>query len=113
MIGEAADVANGIWYAAEGNSLDAALSLGPPGAGRRRAGFPHGVSVTTPAQNARLSQDPTDASFATRRQLEEAGFTVHHTPTRRDPFHHSVELPKPVTPEAARLFNEVFGRTRR
>jgi hypothetical protein len=76
------------------------------------AGFPHGVSVTTPDSNARLARDPEDASTAARKALEDAGFPVHHTPTKRDPKHHTAQLPKPVMPEDARRFNEVFGRTR-
>lgn len=73
-------------------------------------GFPHGVSVTTPASNQRLSKDPSDAMMATKKAFEDAGFTVHHTPTSKDPQHHTVELPKPVTPEVAKLFNSVLGR---
>lgn len=76
------------------------------------AGFPHGVSVTTPASNARLSNNPLDASQALRRAFEQAGFPVHYTPTRNDPYHHTVELPKPVTPADATNFNEVLGRGR-
>jgi hypothetical protein len=36
---------------------------------------------------------------------------VHDTPTRADPLHRTVELPKPVTAEVAALFNQIFGRS--
>ncbi|MFG1919573.1 DUF6531 domain-containing protein, partial [Micromonospora sp. NPDC048898] len=74
--------------------------------------FPHGVSVTTPQSNLRLSANPDDAMTATRQQIEDAGFNVHPTPTRNDPDHHTLELPKPVTSDVARAFNQLFGRTR-
>lgn len=69
------------------------------------AGFPHGVSVTT-------TKPPTGTpcSSASCYALEDQGFAVIHTPTRRDQYHHTVQLPRPVTPEAARAFNETFGR---
>ena len=72
--------------------------------------FGHGVSVTTPESNAKFSRDPSDASFATRTRLEQAGFEVRHTPTGRDAYHHTVQLPKPVTDEVADRFNTAFGR---
>jgi hypothetical protein len=72
--------------------------------------FGHGISVTTPAANARLARDPSDAVCAARRALEEAGFEVRYTPTKTDTDHHTVQLPKPVTAEVADLFNRVFGR---
>lgn len=62
----------------------------------------HGVSVT-----AGVPRGP--ASGAARADVE-AKFPVHETPTRADPFHRTVELPKPVTPEVADRFNRVFGR---
>ena len=79
----------------------------------QEAGFPHGVSVTTPESNARLACDPQDASFATKQAFQDAGFKVHLTPTRNDPFHHTVELPDPVTAEIATKFNEILGRIKR
>jgi uncharacterized protein RhaS with RHS repeats len=74
--------------------------------------FPHGVSVTTPESNALLSRAPDDAVTATRKQIEDAGFGLQHTPTRADPNHYTLVLPKPVTSDIARKFNELFGRTR-
>jgi hypothetical protein len=62
----------------------------------------HGVSVT-----AGTPIGP--ASSATRDAVEEH-FKVYDTPTRADALHRTVELPKPVTPGAADLFNQVFGR---
>ena len=73
-------------------------------------GFPHGVSVTTPESNARLARDPTDAVSAPRDQIEAGGFPVHSTPTRNDPNHHTVELPKPLTQGDVDRFNKIFRR---
>jgi hypothetical protein len=38
----------------------------------------------------------------------EEHFNVYNT--GRNPFHRTVELPEPVTPEVADLFNSLFGR---
>jgi hypothetical protein len=62
----------------------------------------HGVSVT-----ARDTEAP--AGRALRSDVEQH-FRVHDTPSRRDTLHRTVELPKPVTPEVADLFNRLFGR---
>jgi hypothetical protein len=62
----------------------------------------HGVSTTARDTNA-------PAGVAPRPEVEKH-FRVHDTPTRRDRLHRTVELPKPVTPEVAELFNRVFGR---
>ena len=79
----------------------------------REAGFRHGVSVTVPEANLLLARDPTDVSQASRRALEDAGLKVHPTPTRRDPNHHTIELPDPVTDEVAEVFNRIFGRAKK
>lgn len=62
----------------------------------------HGVSVTARATNAPAAAAP--------RSAVEARFRVHDTPSRRDPLHRTVELPRPVTPEVADEFNRLFGR---
>jgi hypothetical protein len=62
----------------------------------------HGVSVTAGTPSA-------PASTARRSDVEQF-FPVHDTPTRRDPLHRTVELPKPMTREAAAIFNQLFGR---
>jgi hypothetical protein len=62
----------------------------------------HGVSVT--------ARDTTAPAGVARRSEVEALFPVHDTPTRRDQLHRTVELPHPVTPEVAELFNRLFGR---
>jgi hypothetical protein len=72
------------------------------GSAQNGVSYGHGVSVTTPESNARLASDPSDAVAATRRALEDAGFEVRHTPTRKDSHHHTVQLPKPVTDAVAR-----------
>ena len=66
----------------------------------------HGVSVLT-GDPARI-QAP--ASAVARAELEQHGFPVHDTPTRRSPRHRTVELPHPVTLEVAATFNALFGR---
>jgi hypothetical protein len=62
----------------------------------------HGVSVTTGPE-----QRPHSVGL---RDAVEAEFTVHRTPTYRDPNHCTVELPKPITEEVAERFNFLFGR---
>jgi hypothetical protein len=62
----------------------------------------HGVSVTARG---------TDAPGGRARRADVGKhFRVHDTPTRRDPLHRTVELPRPVTSEVADEFNRVFGR---
>ena len=72
--------------------------------------FPHGVSGTSPASNKKLSSDPADSVSTTRQALEDAGIPVHDTPTRNDPDHMTIELPKPITTEVRDAFNTIFGR---
>jgi hypothetical protein len=62
----------------------------------------HGVSVS-----AGIPVGP--ASAADRDEVQRQ-FQVHETPTRNDPLHRTVELPKPVTEDVAHRFNKVFGR---
>jgi RHS repeat-associated protein len=62
----------------------------------------HGVSTTAGAPKGPASQ-------ARRGDVEEI-FRVHDTPTRNDPQHRTVELPKPVSQDVADLFNRAFGR---
>lgn len=75
-----------------------------------KAGFPHGVSVTSPERNRAIGVPESEASSATRQQLENAGFPVHSTPTKNDPAHHTVQMPDPVTPADADRFNAALGR---
>jgi hypothetical protein len=62
----------------------------------------HGVSVTAAPEHRACSR-------ASRVEVERA-FRVHDTPTRHDPLHRTVELPKPITHEVAQRFNLLFGR---
>ncbi len=73
-------------------------------------GFPHGVSTTYIGDKVTNAME--GVSTATRAALEKVGFGVHNTPTRNDPLHHTIEPPKPVTAEIARLFNLAFGRSK-
>jgi hypothetical protein len=93
-----------------GRSRESAQRLARQAEAAEQHGFGHGVSVTTPEANARLARDPTDAVWATRKAFEQAGFPVRYTPTRNDPNHHTVLLPKPVTDEVAAAFNGILGR---
>lgn len=80
------------------------------GTAKNRVPYGHGVSVTTPEMNQILAKNPSDAVSATRKAIEEAGFEIRYTPTKADDFHHTIQLPKPVTEEVAELFNRIFGR---
>ncbi len=62
----------------------------------------HGVSVT--------ARDTAAPAGVAPRAAVEARFRVRDTPSRRDPLHRTVELPKPVTPAVAAEFNRLFGR---
>lgn len=75
--------------------------------------YGHGVSVTSPESNLMLARDPNDAVSALRRVFDLSGFLVRYTPTRRDPDHHTVQLPRPVTDSVAVAFNAVLSRVRR
>jgi len=64
----------------------------------------HGVSTsTTPPK-------PGEQVSAASRSDVETVFPVEDTPTRNDPNHKTVVLPKPVTPQVAADFNRLFGR---
>jgi Domain of unknown function (DUF4157) len=64
----------------------------------------HGVSVTAGPETRPHSE-------ALRSAIVAAGFPVRDTPTRNDPEHKTVVLPKPVTQDDAARFNKVFGRS--
>jgi hypothetical protein len=88
-----------------GDSSESATRLGRKSQEAEEALGVHGVSGST-------TRPPTGTpcSSATCSALEAAGLPVHRTPSRRDPGHVTIELPNPVTREAADAFNEVFGR---
>jgi hypothetical protein len=85
-----------------GTSCESMARLGRKASEAERLIGIHGVSVTAGVPNA-------PASSAPRKEVERS-FPVHDTPTRADPLHRTVELPKPVTQEAADQFNRLFGR---
>jgi hypothetical protein len=62
----------------------------------------YGVSVTAGIPRG-------SAGESLRTDVEKC-FPVHDTPTRSDPLHRTVELPKPLTEQAAAAFNGLFGR---
>ncbi len=62
----------------------------------------HGVSAT--------AGEATGPASSASRSAVEGQFTVHNTPTRSDPLHKTIELPKPVTQAIADIFNKIFGR---
>jgi hypothetical protein len=86
-----------------GLSRESAARLARKAADAEAALGIHGVSVTAGA-----AIGPASAAF---RHAVQQHFRVHDTPTRADPLHRTVELPKPVTPEVAVLFNHLFGRS--
>jgi hypothetical protein len=86
-------------FGAEAESAEALAA----GAAKAEAhGFPHGVSTKLVS---RLS-----GSDRAHRSAPYAEVTKHFEvqQTGRNPAHHTVHLPKPVTAEVARLFNEIF-----
>lgn len=62
----------------------------------------HGVSATA-------GECEVDCSIALRSDVALL-FVVHDTPTRRDPMHRTIELPKPLTQAVVDSFNRVFAR---
>ncbi len=79
-------------------------------------GFPHGVSsrAASGMTGEQLAGTFRNKKFieSTVEAVEAAGFRVHRTPTATDPFHVTIELPKPVTEEVARKFNSLFSMPR-
>jgi RHS repeat-associated protein len=67
----------------------------------------HGVSVsrTVPAPGI-------EAVSATRKEIEDAGFSLVHTGTANDPLHHTLVLPKPIEKPVELIFNLLFGRVK-
>jgi len=86
-----------------GTSRESASRLGRKAVDAERLLGIHGVSVTAGAASGH-------AGSAAREDVEKC-FPVHNTPTRADPLHRTVELPKPVTQESADQFNRLFGRS--
>jgi len=85
-----------------GTSKESASRLGRKAAEAEGQIGIHGVSTTAGTPKGAASQ-------AARGDVEQA-FKVHDTPTRADPLHRTVELPKPVTQQIADTFNRIFGR---
>ena len=56
----------------------------------------------------RLAASEGDSGDDDKQHDGEKTFKVHDTPTKADPLHRTVELPKPVTNKVTRLFNELF-----
>jgi hypothetical protein len=86
-----------------GTSRESAARVARKAADAERVLGIHGVSVT--------AGNPVGMASTAARKTVEDHFPVRDTPTRADPLHRTVELPKPVTPEAAELFNHLFGRS--
>jgi RHS repeat-associated protein len=85
-----------------GKGPETAEQLGEQSAKAEAAGFPHGVSTKL---KPRTSGSDKLHRSAPKSEVEQA-FPVKQTGS--DPTHHTVILPKPVTPEAAETFNQVF-----
>ncbi|HMB03791.1 MAG TPA: hypothetical protein VKP69_08630 [Isosphaeraceae bacterium] len=85
-----------------GTTPESAARLARKAAEAERVIEIHGVSVT--------AGTPIGPASTADREAVEQSFTVHDTPTRSDPWHRAVELPKPVTREVADRFNQLFGR---
>jgi hypothetical protein len=83
-----------------GLEYESAAELAAQAATAERNGFPHGISAFT--QSSR-----TDAVRASIDEVQR-DFVVHKT--GRNPYHVTIELPKPITDEIAYRFNQLFGR---
>ncbi|WP_457333705.1 RHS repeat domain-containing protein [Rhizobacter sp. P5_C2] len=68
-----------------------------------KVGNVHGVSTFSIPKRSKEDQVLRCASAC---DVEAAGFKVHKT--GGDPYHYTVELPKPVTPEVTQKFNDLF-----
>jgi RHS repeat-associated protein len=88
-----------------GESAESASRLGRKSAEAESMIGQHGVSVSSTKPPA-----GTPCSSASCSNLAERGFEVIPTPSRNDPNHKTVLLPKPVTKEVAKGFNDAFGR---
>jgi len=86
-----------------GEDKESASRLGRKALEAEQAIGIHGVSGSTARPNV-------PCSSGTCANLEAAGFKVIPTPTRSDPYHVTIELPSPVTPEVAKRFNNALGR---
>jgi hypothetical protein len=85
-----------------GKGPESAEQLAADAAQAEKAGLPHGVSTK---QVGRVSGTDNAHRSAPKSEVEKH-FTV--TQTGNKATHHTVELPKPVTPEVAKKFNAVF-----
>ncbi len=85
-----------------GTSRESAARLGRKAAEAEEKIGVHGVSST--------AGNPKGPASSASRSAVEGQFTVHNTPTKSDPFHRTIELPKPVTQAIAYIFNKIFGR---
>jgi len=85
-----------------GAEIESAETLGADAAKAEAAGFPHGVSTKAVP---RISGSDKAHGWAPRSEIEEH-FVVEQT--GRNPAHHTVHLPNPVTRQAADLFNRLF-----
>lgn len=83
-----------------GTDLESAERLGEKAALAEQFLGIHGVSVT--------ARETTAPARRQKRSEVERIFPVHETPSRRDSLHRTIELPKPVTPEVAEQFNDLF-----
>jgi hypothetical protein len=79
---------------------ESAAELAKDAANAERNGFLHGVSTFSRTVRS-------DAASAFRAEVE-AHFAVHKT--GKNPYHFTIELPKPVPEATAELFNRLFDR---
>ena len=100
-MGAASEAGQGVRLFRFGTESESVEKLATGAANAERAGYPHGVSVTT-----RVPTQTTASSAA--REVVEQHFPVVRTGST--PGHHTVVLPKPITQEIADLFNRLFGR---
>ena len=100
--GSAAAAGRGPYLVRFGKGPESAETLAADAAKAEAHGFPHGVSTK---QVGRISGSDKGHRAALKSDVE-AYFRVQQT--GRNPAHHTVHLPKPVTPEVADRFNGLF-----
>ncbi|MFD7284479.1 DNRLRE domain-containing protein [Streptomyces sp. NPDC059863] len=93
VVGEVADVANGVWYAAEGNYTDAALSMASaiPFAG-------YGATAVKAGRYVDKGLDALDTASDTVRAADNVGDAAKAAPTPKDPS--PAPAPKQDAPDA-------------
>jgi RHS repeat-associated protein len=90
------------WLVRFGKEAETAEKLAEDAAKAEARGFPHGVSTRL---KERISGSDRAHRSALKSEVEKVFEVIQ---TGRDPLHHTVVLPKPVTEKVAEAFNKLF-----